>query len=234
MPADSAVYVRPSEGSTLMLQQEERVIPMADQDGRLTTRERILLEASRLFAVKGYHGTSTREIAAAVQIQQPSLFHHFPSKHAIMAELIDIDHEEAAAAAAREAAAPGSPALRLYRYLVADIAYICKCAYDLSSVEAVMGDPEFAEESKRHEKLLAARRQIIDEGIAAGEFIDFDPELPQRVIGWILRGDIVDTAGASVPDPDQTAHDLASFVLRGMLANPAQLDVIQATAGEGS
>jgi AcrR family transcriptional regulator len=217
-----------------MLHQEDRVIPMADQDGRLTTREKILLEASRLFAIKGYHGTSTREIAAAVEIQQPSLFHHFPSKHAIMAELIDIDHEEAAAAAEREAADPGSPALRLYRYLVSDIAYICSCAYDLSSVEAVMGDPEFAKESKRHDKLLAARRKIIEEGIAAGEFVDFDPGLPQRVIGWILRGDIVDTAGESVADPVRTAQDLAAFVLRAMLADPAQLEAIQGAAGEGS
>jgi AcrR family transcriptional regulator len=217
-----------------MLQQDDRVIPMADQDGWLTTRERILLEASRLFAVKGYHGTSTREIAAAVEIQQPSLFHHFPSKHAIMAELIEIDHEEAAAAAEREAADPGSPALRLYRYLVSDIAHICRCAYDLSSVEAVMGDPEFVEESKRHYKLLAARRRIIEEGIAAGDFIDFDPDLPQRVIGWILRGDIVDTASEAVTDPDQTAHDLASFVLRAMLADPGRLQAIQAATNEGS
>ena len=216
-----------------MLRQDERIIPMADQERGLTTRERILLEASRLFARKGYHGTSTREIATAVEIRQPSLFHHFPSKHAIMAELIDIDHEEAVSTAQREAAAPGSPALRLYRYLVADIAYICACAYDLSSVEAVMGEPEFREESERHSKLLAARRAIIEEGIAVGEFIDFDPDLPQRVIGWILRGDIVDTAGATVSDPGETAVELAAFVLRAMLADPAQLPAIQAAAEQG-
>ena len=201
-------------------------------DGQ-STRTKLLEAAAGVFARKGYHGTSTREIAAAVQIQQPSLFHHFPSKHAIMAELIDIDHEEAAAAAQREASAPGSAALRLYRYLVADIEYICSCAYDLSSVEAVMGDPEFAAESERHDRLLAARRSIIDEGIAAGEFIDLDPELPQKVIGWILRGDIVDTADATVPDPKQTARDLASFVLRGMLADPGKLNAIRNTAEGG-
>jgi AcrR family transcriptional regulator len=205
---------------------------MAGQNGQFSTRERILLESSRLFAKKGYHGTSTREIAAAVKIQQPSLFHHFPSKHAIMVELIDIDHKEAAASAQREAAAPGSPALRLYRYLVADIAYICASAYDLSSVEAAMSDPEFAKESKRHDRLLAARRKIIEEGIDAGEFLDFDPDLPQRVIGWILRGDIVDTAGQSIAAPDQTAHDLATFVLRAMLVDPHRLDAIKAAVAK--
>src|SRR5581483_2006845 len=44
------------------------------------TRERILYEASNLFAREGYHGTTTREIAAAVGVRQPSLFYHFPSK----------------------------------------------------------------------------------------------------------------------------------------------------------
>lgn len=197
-----------------------------------TTRQKILFESSRLFAKKGYHGTSTREIAAAVEIQQPSLFHHFPSKHAIMSELVDIDHEEALAAARREAAASGSPAVRLYRYLVADIVHICSCAYDLSSVETVMGDPEFADESRRHDELLAARRAIIEEGIAAGEFVDSDPDLAQNVIGWILRGDIVDTADETVSEPETTANGLASFVLRAMLVDPARLPDIQVAAGE--
>ena len=50
------------------------------------TKELILLEASRLFAVRGYLGTSTRDIAAAVGIQQPSMYSHFASKQAIVEE----------------------------------------------------------------------------------------------------------------------------------------------------
>ena len=52
------------------------------------TRERILREASHLFAVRGYYGSSTRDIAAAVGIRQPSLFHHFETKQAIFEELL--------------------------------------------------------------------------------------------------------------------------------------------------
>ena len=55
------------------------------------TRERILVEASRLLAIRGYHGTTTREIARAVGISQPSLFFHFPSKGAIANELYRLD-----------------------------------------------------------------------------------------------------------------------------------------------
>ena len=38
-----------------------------------STRERILLEASYLFSRWGYHNTTTRDIAVAVGIRQPSL-----------------------------------------------------------------------------------------------------------------------------------------------------------------
>ena len=113
---------------------------MTDSDRETSTRERILREASRLFARKGYHGTSTREIAAAVEIQQPSLFFHFGTKRDIMSELIDVDHGESSAVADREAAGEGSAALRLYRYLIWDIAFICRCPYDLTSIESVIDE----------------------------------------------------------------------------------------------
>jgi AcrR family transcriptional regulator len=56
-----------------------------------STRGRILLAASGLFARRGYFGTSTRDIADAVQIRQPSLFHHFDAKHVIFRTLVELD-----------------------------------------------------------------------------------------------------------------------------------------------
>ena len=68
------------------------MVDSATQSEEIPTRERILREASRLFARKGFHGTSSREIAEAVENRQPSLSHHFPSKRDIMSELNDKDH----------------------------------------------------------------------------------------------------------------------------------------------
>lgn len=201
--------------------------PTRNGDGS-PTRERILREASRLFAKKGFHGTSTREIAEAVDIRQPSLFHHFASKALIMSELIDISNDQAAAVAEKQAAADGSAALRLYRYLVWDIAYICRCPYDLSSAETVLAEPAFEGKRARHEILLAARRSMIQEAVDSGEFIKVDVDLAEKVIVWILRGDISDTAGRVMPDADVVADQLASFVLRALLSNPGRLDEIRA------
>jgi AcrR family transcriptional regulator len=198
-----------------------------------STRERILREAARLFAEKGYYGTSTREIATAADIRQPSVFHHFPTKDAIMLALIDINLDEPTAMAQREAASEDSAALRLYRYLVWDISFICRCEYDLTSAEPIMSDPAFADHYPRYERLVAARRTIIEDGIANGEFADIDVDLVQKIIVWILRGDIADCRGIEEPDVGDMADELASFTLRALLQDPAQLDAIRAAAQAG-
>ena len=50
-------------------------------------REEILAAALKLLGRFGVHGVTTRMIAQAVGISQPSLYAHFPSKDAIAAEL---------------------------------------------------------------------------------------------------------------------------------------------------
>lgn len=52
-------------------------------------REEILDAALRLFAQYGLYGVSTRQIASAVGISQPTLYAYFPSKHDLAAALHD-------------------------------------------------------------------------------------------------------------------------------------------------
>ncbi len=52
-------------------------------------REEILAEALRLIGERGVQGVSTRQIAEAVGISQPSLYAYFPSRDAIVEELHD-------------------------------------------------------------------------------------------------------------------------------------------------
>ncbi len=198
----------------------------------IPTRERILREASRIFARKGFHGTSTREIADAVDIRQPSLFHHFPTKRDIMSELIDIDHSESAAVAESEAAGEGSAALRLYRYLVWDISFLCRCPYDLTSVESIVDDPMFADKLERRDALRRARRSMIEQAIEAGEFVEVDADLAEKAIVWILQGDIAETAGRAVPQADVIADQLATLILRALLKDQSKLDEIRAASSD--
>jgi AcrR family transcriptional regulator len=50
-------------------------------------REQILAEATRLFVSHGVAQVTTRQIAAAVGISQPSLYAHFPTREAIAVEV---------------------------------------------------------------------------------------------------------------------------------------------------
>jgi AcrR family transcriptional regulator len=58
------------------------------------SRRLILETALRLFAERGYSGTSIRDIATACGLQGPTLYSHYPSKEHVLAELVRIAHEE--------------------------------------------------------------------------------------------------------------------------------------------
>ena len=85
-----------------------------------TRREMILDEAEALFAQQGYEATSMEQLLARVGIAKGTLYYHFPSKEAIMDELIE-RRSRAMLATARaiveDSAIPGMA--RLARALVA-------------------------------------------------------------------------------------------------------------------
>lgn len=58
------------------------------------SRRLILETALRLFAERGYSGSSIRDIAKACNLQGPTIYSHYPSKEHVLAELVRIAHEE--------------------------------------------------------------------------------------------------------------------------------------------
>jgi AcrR family transcriptional regulator len=54
-----------------------------------STRQRIMIEAARLFAEQGYDATSVDTIAQAAGIAAPSIYKHFPTKHAVLLAVTD-------------------------------------------------------------------------------------------------------------------------------------------------
>lgn len=51
-------------------------------------RERILREATRLFAERGFSGTTVREVVEACACTKPALYYHFGSKEALFREAV--------------------------------------------------------------------------------------------------------------------------------------------------
>ena len=67
------------------------------EQGRDSTRQRILDAAARLFSQSGYEATTVKEIARACELTDPALYYHFPSKREILhALLVDPHFDELA------------------------------------------------------------------------------------------------------------------------------------------
>ena len=190
------------------------------------TRERILHEAAELFAVRGYGATSTRDIAEAVGVRQPSLFHHFANRAAILTELLDRSLEDAVPVARRAARGSGPASRRLFDYLVADFTMVLTSPWNLSGVysDEVLRDPEFAVQAKQIGELDAAIRAMIRQGVASGEFVAVDPELTQAMIAGLEIGLIRARPRLAVQEPALACRQAAAFVLRGLLRDPAAAD----------
>ncbi len=78
-------------------------------------REQILETALRLFAQHGMAHVSTRQIAQAVGISQPSLYAHFRTAHEISAELCLRAFDRLAQVSRAVLAEPGTPAAHFRR-----------------------------------------------------------------------------------------------------------------------
>ncbi len=197
------------------------------------TRERILLHASKLFASLGYHGTSTRDIARAVGIRQPTVYSHFASKQAIAAELLHRDLSLGIAALEQLAVDGGGSAVELYRYLVWEVSYVRSTPFDLRAL--YLGDilewPEFAEGRRLDQTYTALLSSIIERGMVARVFADGDVTFARQVVEAIemetIRGAGRQRRSRILDEPDL----VASFVLRALLRQPGRLDAVRKAAG---
>ena len=88
------------------------IVPAGRKRKRLR-KEEILVEATRLFAERGYEGASMGDLAERVGLRKASLFHHFPSKDVLYATVLTELMESVKAALVLAVTAEGSFADRL-------------------------------------------------------------------------------------------------------------------------
>lgn len=88
----------------------------------VTGRDRILREAAHLFLTRGYAETSMRTIADAADIRPASIYHHFTSKDALLAEILTIGMDAVTSAFDRANAMPAdAPRARLEQHVAAHL-----------------------------------------------------------------------------------------------------------------
>src|SRR5437588_3485718 len=122
-----------------------------------TRRNELLRQAARLFAEKGYHGTSTGDLADAMGVQKGSLYAHISSKADLLWE---VAHEGAAAFHAALDAVPDevSPSERIRLALRAHLRVV---AEQLDVATVFVREWRYLE-GERRDEFLAERRRYED------------------------------------------------------------------------
>jgi TetR/AcrR family transcriptional regulator, cholesterol catabolism regulator len=119
-----------------------------------TRRDELLRQAARLFAEKGYHGTSTSDLAEATGVQKGSLYAHIRSKEDLLWEVA----REGAAAfhAALDDVPEGLPATEKIRLALR--AHLRVVAEQLDAATVFIREWRYLE-GERREEFLAERRR---------------------------------------------------------------------------
>jgi AcrR family transcriptional regulator len=182
----------------------------------------ILDHAARLFAAKGFEGTSLLDIAQEAELTRPALYHYFRSKDEILATLVEQESTGGAEKLrdiARGSLTPGEKLRAATRELVLDRAAAPDRFRMLDRSETAL-PPSIAERHVHAKRTaLSAVTEIISDGIRAGEFRETDERIAAlTVIGmcnwvawWYHPG--------RAPEPKAVAETIAESAV-AMLARP--------------
>jgi len=214
----------------------------------LGTRERILRAAASLFRRKGFDGASMQDLAEAVGITKSSLYHHFPSKQALLSEILSktVDRVTPALRSIAESDLPAAERLRL-----AVSGHVVELIRDRDNVACFIEEGRFLAPD-RMSAYIAKRdayeehfRRIVEDGIRLGEFRATDVRLASLAIlgmcNWVARWYRPDGAYS----PEEIARSFGDIALSGLAARdrssrqplqpPQPLQALHAlqTVGEG-
>lgn len=89
-------------------------------------RERVLSASAQIFSKRGYRATSMNEIAAAVGLSKPTLYHYFRSKEEILVRLYENVMDHTVSSAQAIAAAAPSPIDALRELITYRVRYTCE------------------------------------------------------------------------------------------------------------
>ncbi|WP_031075518.1 TetR/AcrR family transcriptional regulator [Streptomyces sp. NRRL S-118] len=134
---------------------------------------RLLVAAVEAFAERGYHATTTRDIAGRAGMSPAALYIHYKTKEELLHRISRIGHDKALAILEVAANGPGTAAERL-----ADAvrSFVRWHAGRRTTARVVQYELDSLSEEHREEifelrrRSDAAVRRIINEGVAAGEF----------------------------------------------------------------
>jgi len=183
------------------------------------TREDILEAAAQIFRRKGFHGASMQDIAKAVNLQKPSLYHHVSSKQEILLALLNRALElllERISAISNQ----DIPADEKLREMVRAYLQILAENTDLSAVllfeHRSLERKQHARHVPHRDRFEALWRGVLEEGVASRLFTCDDPALATRAILGVLNWTITWYHPDGTLEIDEIADRYSSLLLNGL------------------
>jgi AcrR family transcriptional regulator len=180
---------------------------------------RLMLAAVDAFAERGFHGTTTRDIATAAGMSPAALYVHFPSKAAVLFAISRSGHAQALRLIEGVAEAEPDPVRCVSEMTAAFVAWHARrhrvarvVQYELHALP----EKDFVVVAELRRSTERAVRDVISAGVSSGAFTVPDVRTAARAV--LSLG--VDVArwytDASKPDPDELGRQYAELVV-GML-----------------
>lgn len=199
-----------------------------EQDRRSSQRSIEILEAARrLFAEKGFDGTSISDIAGSVGVADGAIYKHFASKRALLFEVIRGFYEPVIELASETVR--GIPEVRgRLRYLIwlqlrafADEPDVCRFIIAEARPMHDYYESEVADLNRRWTSLLV---DVIRDGQSDGTF---RADVPATMVRDLVYGGIEHIAwgaatGHGEIDVDNVADELTRLVCQGIVSMPAE------------
>jgi AcrR family transcriptional regulator len=152
----------------------DSAMPWSDPAGEPApeSSRRMIEAAVDAFAERGYHATTTRDIATRVGLSPAALYVHFPSKQALLTQISRLGHEAAVDLVANSMVGVDDPLGRLQAVIHAFAAWHAEHHLVARVVQAELS--ALADDDRR--AVIALRQQIerqvqrqLEAGVAAGQ-----------------------------------------------------------------
>ena len=202
--------------------------PMDDATANeLTRREELLRVATKLFAARGYHGTRINDVADVVGLNKATVYHYYASKSLILFDIYQQAADRTVAAVHDDPSWSAREAIfHFTRRLLDNIAnnidgaavYFQESPYITEWFTEDQVAYIRAAESQVYEHV----RDVIDRGIASGEFYQCDGHV--LALGYI--GMVLGAYRWLRPTGRRTAEEIAqefsTALLRGLIRDAAE------------
>ena len=190
------------------------------------TREDVVVAAGRLFAKRGFHGTSMRDLGEELGMLGSSLYSHVQGKNELLVEVIrrgaDLFNGVVARASSSEEPAIGQLLKLVYGHVDVVVGHI-------DESRTFLFESRFLEEKDRLQILEmrdayeTAYRRVIQRGIAEGSITDeVDAGITAIFILSVLNALIRWYRPSGSRTADEIAGEMWSFISKGILAGGAE------------